>query len=472
MVVIHSGLVRRLAWINVLLVVVVVGLMSSFGLFDSGRPVADRVVVLTVVAIAVYALNRILAQVQIVAPLKELIARVVPVSQGRAVERIRIDAWGEVSAACDAVDQALVALDRKSEQLRGQMQRMEHRGGLMTTVLDSMVEGVMVVDQQLAVVYTNSAAARLLDFSSARAITRPLVELGRNARVTQLAREVVSDSETRQIEIDIPRTRRIAQVIATALPGEPIGGCVLVLHDVTDLRRLERMRRDFVSNVSHELKTPLTAIQAFTETLQEGAIDDPRHNRRFLNQIAEQADRLHNQILDLLNLSRIESGAVALDLRPVSLKPLIEQCLAGHREVAQKRGVSLSLVDSGADCQSMVDPREIQTVFENLVSNAIKFTPEGGQVTVRMELEGADVLVHVTDTGEGIAAEHLPRIFERFYRTDKARSRDRGGTGLGLAIVKHLVQALNGSVDVSSRLGHGSTFTVRLPVLMEPFTRS
>jgi two-component system phosphate regulon sensor histidine kinase PhoR len=254
-------------------------------------------------------------------------------------------------------------------------------------------------------------------------------------------------------------------MLATRLPGKPCPGVVLVFHDITDLRRLENLRREFVSNVSHELKTPLTAIQAYTETLLSGALEEPQHSRQFVERIEEHADRLHALILDLLRLARLESATDIFDVQAIPLREAVEFCLDEHRPVAQAKNISIEVDAQAEGLRVNADDEGLHTILSNLVDNAIKYTPAGGRVVVRWRAEGATAVVQVEDTGTGIPEEHQARIFERFYRVDKARSRELGGTGLGLSIVKHLTNVFGGTVEVRSQPGRGSVFTVRLPLV-------
>jgi two-component system phosphate regulon sensor histidine kinase PhoR len=259
---------------------------------------------------------------------------------------------------------------------------------------------------------------------------------------------------------------------------------VLVLHEVTELRRLEKMRREFVSNVSHELKTPLTSIQAYADTLLENGPEDVEQSRLFLNRILEQSDRLQQLIQDMLRLARIEAQAEAFPLQPVSLREVLLNSVEARQAIAQSRQIELTALLPVPDVQVLVDPSGLQTMIDNLITNGIIYTPAGGKVTVGAALDGdlngaqdgplkntpngPQVVITVEDTGIGISHEHQERIFERFFRVDKARTPGLGGTGLGLAIVKHLAHVFHGDVQVSSDLGHGSRFTIRLPVMAQP----
>jgi two-component system phosphate regulon sensor histidine kinase PhoR len=258
-------------------------------------------------------------------------------------------------------------------------------------------------------------------------------------------------------------------VHAAKLPGSPARGAVLVLHDTSELRRLERVRQEFVTNVSHELKTPLSVIKACVETLLDGAADDPAYRESFLQQISDQGERLHALILDLLSLARIESGTEVFEFRNVSLGPIVAHCLERHSARAETKHQSLQAVapqrlpPNTADVTIWADEEAVSEILDNLVDNAVKYTPDGGKILVRWHEDADQVCLEVEDSGIGIPEADLPRIFERFYRVDKARSRELGGTGLGLSIVKHLVQAMNGSILARSQVGKGTVFSVRLP---------
>ena len=245
-------------------------------------------------------------------------------------------------------------------------------------------------------------------------------------------------------------------VQGTALPGSPPPGAVLVFHDVTDLRRLERMRQDFVANASHELKTPLAAIKAYTETLLDGALHDDAVNARFLGQIDEQVDRLNQLIQDLLRLARIEAGGSAFHHAPLRLGPVVRDIVEAHRTRAEAIGLLYQPDLPGGDGPLVrADEEAARQILDNLIDNALKYTPEGGRVAVSCRVAADRVALEVLDTGIGIPRDDLPRVFERFYRVDKARSREMGGTGLGLSIVKNLVNTLGGQIAVESRPGQG-----------------
>jgi two-component system phosphate regulon sensor histidine kinase PhoR len=379
------------------------------------------------------------------------------------------------------------SFNRMSEGLEAQITQLEEDRQQLRTILSSMVEGVVALDAGQRILFANERAAQLLGFQTASAVGRKLWEVVRQRALQDLARKALRGPEPCSGEVTWDGTGKSLTIHAARLPGEPARGAVLVLHDTTDLRRLERVRQEFVANVSHELKTPLSVIKACIETLLDGAVDDLTHRGSFLEQIANQADRLHALILDLLSLARIESGAEVFECEAVLLEPLVSHCVERHRARAESKNQRLEAVAVGVGCvessrrtgdgsvrledsthptptpiAAWGDEEAVSQILDNLVDNALKYTLPGGRIWVRWRSENGQVCLEVEDTGIGIPEHDLPRIFERFYRVDKARSRELGGTGLGLSIVKHLAQAMQGSVQATSRLGQGTTFQVRL----------
>ncbi len=411
----------------------------------------------SVVGVIALALTYLIAG-RIMRPLYRLTDAAEAVAAGDYQQRIPVGTADEVGTLARAVDHMRRALTRQVTELRENSQRLE-------TVLSSMLEGVLAVNADQRVLFANDASRSLLGIETREVSGRPLLEVTRNRVVREAVEEAFRLDEPYEFEFQVSGlTRRYLAVRATRLPGEPCPGVVVVLYDISDLRRLENVRREFVANVSHELKTPLSAIKAYAETLRMGAIHDAEHNELFVARIEEQADRLHQLILDLLHLARVESGREAFDIRDVSLVRVIEGCLPTYRERAQAKQLTLEIEPSPVDVVIRADEGGLATIFDNLVGNAIQYTPQGGHVVIRCRAEGDSGLFEVEDTGVGISPRDQTRIFERFYRVDKARSRELGGTGLGLAIVKHLTQAFGGQVSVRSELGKGSVFQVRLPL--------
>lgn len=366
--------------------------------------------------------------------------------------------------------EAALAFNTMREQLATRLTLLQENRDRMATVLSGMVEGVLAVDPQLRVLLANDACRALLGMGPRDVTGRPLLEWVRNLDVRQVVLAALRGGPANSQEITIATPpRRVVRVLATRLPGDPCPGVVVVLHDVTELRRLENLRRDFVANVSHELKTPLSIIKAYAETLRLGAIDDPDNKLAFVERIEEQAGRLHQLILDLLQLARVETGREAFEFSAVDLADAVRVAIQQHASLANTNQVTLSAKIDVAELPGELplpvwaDADGVRVILDNLVTNAIKYTPAGGAVEVRCRREGDWGILEVTDTGIGIPAHAQERIFERFFRVDKARSRDLGGTGLGLSIVKHLVQAFGGEVGLRSSVGVGSTFSVRLP---------
>jgi two-component system phosphate regulon sensor histidine kinase PhoR len=313
----------------------------------------------------------------------------------------------------------------------------------------------------------------MLGFAAASAIGRPLPEVSRSRALHDCVRQALSSSRASRSEIEAPgEPRRTLAVIAAPLSGNRSAGVLIVLHDISELRRLENLRKEFVANVSHELKTPLSSIKAYAETLRMGAIHDTEHRMSFVERIEEQAERLHELIIDLLQLARIEAGQQAFDFDDVPLLEAARSCLHQFAEAAGAKSIQLSVDENSPHLVVHVDEEGLRTVLNNLIDNAIKYTSANGRVRVSWRSEGGYGVIAVADTGIGIALRDQTRIFERFFRADKARSRELGGTGLGLSIVKHLCQAFGGDVVVESQEGAGSTFRVRLPLASASLARA
>lgn len=361
------------------------------------------------------------------------------------------------------------SLNRMAEDLDDKLRRLTHERNEREAVLTSMVEGVLAVDTDERVIAVNAAAARLLDTDPAVAEGRAIQEVVRNPDLQHLVAQTLDGH--RPVEADlvmrVGAEERNLQANGTLLRGDDDGhdvGAVVVLNDVTRLKRLEAVRRDFVANVSHELKTPVTSIKGFAETLEDGALDDPEAARRFVRIIAGQADRLNSIIEDLLALSTLEQSGDSplLQLEEADLCDVVAVALEVCGTKAESKKVELC-ERCPEHLLARVSPPLLEQAVVNLVDNAIKYSAEGSAVQVVLSESDDEITVSVIDDGQGIPREHLPRLFERFYRVDKARSRDLGGTGLGLSIVKHVAQIHGGRCSVDSVLGRGSTFRIHLP---------
>jgi two-component system, OmpR family, phosphate regulon sensor histidine kinase PhoR len=379
----------------------------------------------------------------------------------------------ELADLADALNETAARLAATIESLSGERNRS-------SAILRSMVEGVAVVDTRERLIFFNRAFAGILNLDGEKSEGRPLIEVIRNSQLLAVIRKALHGEEGLQVDIAMGFVQqRSFSVTATPVnpldsaaarvnPGKPesakASGAVVVLHDVTELRRLERVRQDFVANVSHEFKTPLTAIQGFAETLLAGAIDDPTNNRRFLEIIREHAARLARLTDDLMKLARIEAGKLEVQFSPANLADVAEGCeetalmKANRKQIAFEMNVpaTLPLVRGDANL--------LHEVLQNLLDNAVQYTHPGGKITVTAQPRERDVVVAVADTGIGIPLADQERIFERFYRVDAARSREAGGTGLGLSIAKHIVESHGGRIWVESEIGAGSKFSFSIPL--------
>jgi two-component system phosphate regulon sensor histidine kinase PhoR len=360
---------------------------------------------------------------------------------------------------------ALPIKEPESRAAYTKAERALSRVALLDATMNSMREGMLMVDDSMIVVSSNRAARDIFKSVSGPFEPRRLTEVTRNPSVHQAFNAALKRGERAEVKVEVNgvgerRTfdLRVAPLASSGEQSLALG----IFFDITRLERLERVRQEFLSNVSHELRTPLTAIIAFIETLEDGAIDDPADNRRFLSVIRKNAARMHNLIDDILELSAIEAGTVTVEPQPVPLRSLVEDVMTSLASHAQGSNVTLHN-EVSEDAVVYAEARRLEQMLTNLVDNAIKFNREGGSVRVHHQAGEARDRIYVEDTGEGISSEYLPRIFERFYQVDRARSRAMGGTGLGLAIVKHLARAHGGEATVQSEPGTGTTFTLELP---------
>jgi two-component system, OmpR family, phosphate regulon sensor histidine kinase PhoR len=339
----------------------------------------------------------------------------------------------------------------------------------LQTMLESIPEAVLAIDADQRVLFANASTYRLFGLPAEDIAGKKLWAILRQPGLQDAVSMTLASKEPTSTEFAIRRPPRVVRYFGRSLAVGSGRGIIIVLHDITELRRLERLRQDFFASVSHELKTPLAAIKAYTETLLDDEQQDRSVTRRFLLRVEEQADRLHSLVIDMLMLARVESEDHGFDVKPIDARPAIVNSVDYFREKGEAKRVLIESRLLPDPCIVMADSEGLGMIIRNLVDNAVKYTPAGGQVTVTTSSENGDLVVDVADTGVGIPVEDLNRIFERFYRVDKARSRELGGTGLGLSIVKHLVQRFGGTVSVKSRLNEGSTFTVSLPLAVGRF---
>ncbi len=356
------------------------------------------------------------------------------------------------------------SINQVSQELGEQLTQLRDSDERQAAVLGGMVEGVVAVDDSHRVLFANAAAGKMFGFLPPSVVGRPLLEVIREHTLDAAVTDVLKTRQPRSIEIHWQlETLRTLAVQVTPLPGSVDVGAVIVMHDNTELRRLETIRQEFIANVSHELKTPLSSIMAYAETLQRGALNDPEHREQFLSRIAEQGERLHNLIQDMLSLARIETAQQPFEIVPVDLAPVVQNCVEDYIPQATAKNIALTSARDLPPARVRADEEGLRVICSNLIDNAVKYTPDGGQVDVSWQWADGQVRIEVADTGPGIPGSEVARVFERFYRVDKARSRELGSTGLGLSIVKHLAQSFGGTVGVESKLGQGSRFWVKLP---------
>ncbi|MFP4057346.1 MAG: two-component system histidine kinase PnpS [Candidatus Brocadiia bacterium] len=409
---------------------------------------------------AVAAVVSLLVSRRISQPLEEMERGAERFAQGELQARLPVPETEELASLAEAMNQMAAQLDQRLSTILQQRNEQE-------AILASMVEGVFAVDRQERLISINQAAARMLGLAPDQGEGRSIQEVVRNTALQQFVQRALGGEGVVEDEIVVLNGgERVLQAHGAAL-RDPQGtriGAVVVLHDITRLRRLEEVRREFVANVSHELKTPLTSIKGFVETLLDGARHDPDAAARFLGIINKQVDRLNAIIEDLLLLSTLEQDEqkAAMSLEQAPVRPVLESALQVCAVKAAEKDVALE-VDAPESLHARINPALLEQAVVNLADNAINYSPPGSTVTVEATETDDETVVAVRDQGCGIEPQHLPRLFERFYRADKARSRKLGGTGLGLAIVKHIAQAHRGRVDVESAPGEGSTFRLHLP---------
>ncbi len=366
----------------------------------------------------------------------------------------------------DEVRETSTAFNAMAVQTGRTIAALDLQKRTLESVLAHMSDAVLILDAQGALTLLNPTAERVFGIIPPLVIGHHLIEVFRHFELDALVQEVARERAPRTREIEIHhlehRLLRVQANPVTGRQGEFLG-TVVVAQDITDLHRADLVRREFVANVSHELRTPLTSLRALAEALEGGAVHDPEAGPRFLGQIIAEIDRLTLLVNDLLDLSAIERGSAKMEMASVSLGGLVEAVAAEFRPVADRRGVILRAAPVTGYAVAWGDRARLTQAVTNLVDNAIKYTPSGGTVTISTHDRGGQVAVSVEDTGIGIPSEHLPRIFERFYRVDRSRSRALGGTGLGLSIVKHIATSHGGQVEVESTEGRGSHFTLLLP---------
>ncbi len=387
-------------------------------------------------------------------PLRNLTQAVQKLAMGEAEEQLVPPTRDEVGQLTRAFNTMVIRLQDEYRSLSAERTKLD-------TVLYQMTDGVLLVDENGDVQLLNLAAEKLFGIRSEQALGQSFVQVVRHHQLVELWEKALEMGEEQVAAYEFGPHQIFLQVIAIPFEVTLEGNVLLVLQDLTRLRRLETVRRDFLSNISHELRTPLASMRALVETLLEGALEDPPAARRFLGRMETEVDSLTQMVQELLELTRIESGRVPLQLEKIAPERLLQSATERLQLQAERAGLSVKVEYPAELPPVLADPQRLEQVLVNLLHNAIKFTPPGGEVRLAAEVQDDDILFSVADTGVGIPADDLPRIFERFYKTDRARS--GGGTGLGLAIARHLVQAHGGQIWGESVEGAGSTFYFRIP---------
>jgi len=383
-------------------------------------------------------------------------------AEGDLSTRLPVPNTEEIAVVAESMNLMAAQLDARLHTIAQQRNERE-------AILSSMSEGVLALDAGERIVSINHAAADLLGLDSEEVIGSAIYEVARIPSLQEFVEKALRSPDTIETEISLPgATERSLQAHGTVLHDSSgkRAGVVLVFTDITRLKKLENIRRDFVANVSHELKTPITAITGSTETLLGGALSNPDDSRRFLEMIARHSDRLNNLVDDLLSLARIESETEQnqINLTQSRVIDVLQASIRACQEKSSQHNVNLTC-SCEPDLEANINQGQLEQAISNLIHNAIKHSDDGSSVSIEAITSETEIVISVRDSGTGIAAEHHPRLFERFYRVDQARSRQEGGTGLGLAIVKHIALAHGGRVSVDSSLGKGSTFSIFLPAL-------
>jgi two-component system, OmpR family, phosphate regulon sensor histidine kinase PhoR len=361
----------------------------------------------------------------------------------------------------DEVDQLEFAINQMATNLTTQLSELQVESTQLSAVLNTMSDGIIMVNEKGSVQFINPASEKILGVSAANSQGQTLTEVVRNYQIIDLWEKSRDGHIQLTNTFPMIQNQAFVQAIVTPLNVMPTGQSLIVLQDLTRIHQLEQVRRDFVSNVSHELRTPMSSLKALVETLEDGAIDDKPAATKFLSQMDLEIDNLIQIVEELLELSRIESGKVPLKIVSITPKKIIDSAVSRMKLQAERAKITLSVKISRKVTEARADPQKIEQVLINLIHNAIKFTPPGGRITLGVDENANQVILYVQDTGIGIAPDDLKRVFERFYKSDRARASK--GTGLGLSISRHLVEAHGGNIWAESELGKGSTFYLSLP---------
>jgi two-component system phosphate regulon sensor histidine kinase PhoR len=418
----------------------------------------NRVIIIGAVIAAVIAILLAFQILRITTePVKKLTQLSKKMAQGELDQEIQITSQDEVGELARAFNQMAARLKEMVALITNERDRM-------ATILSNIDDAILMVDGDSKITTMNRTAENIFQISEKKALGHTFIEIVRDHELNELLQRCLSTRKQQTGAVEIKLKKQFLSTIATPLPGD--GGCLVHIQDLTELRRLEMIRQDFISNISHELRTPIASVKALAETLNEGAIEDPSVAKDFSSRINVEVDKLAQMVQELGELSRIESGEAPLQKKPVNIAGAIEHAVDRLRAQADRAGLNLDFVIPSTLPKVMADEARVEQVLVNIIHNAIKFTPSGGRISISAKARDNDILVSVSDTGVGIPADDLPRIFERFYKADKSRS--GGGTGLGLAIAKHIVEAHGGRIWAESMEGRGSTFNFTLPLAHKP----
>ncbi len=378
-------------------------------------------------------------------------------AEGEFDRRITHFSRDEIGELAETLNQMAQDIENKIGEIKTQNQKL-------SAVFNSMIEGVIVLDRQGLIVSVNPAVEQIFNIQKDAVKGKVFLEAIRNSDIAEVINLTFKDGKSLSTEITlIYPAHRIFEVSATPIfNNDRVDGCLIVIHDITEIRRLETVRKDFVANVSHELKTPLTSIKGFVETLLEGALEDKDNNRNFLKIVRDHADRLNSLVDDLLSLSHLESKDITLQKESFDLKQEMDKVIFGFKSQSKSKNIDIKN-ELPANTQVVADKHKIEQVLTNIIDNAIKFNKDKGNIIIYSREADGKIKIIIEDSGIGIPEKDIPRIFERFYRVDKARSRQLQGTGLGLSIVKHIIELHNGNVGVESTEGLGSKFWFILP---------
>ena len=418
----------------------------------------NRVIIIGAVIAAVIAILLAFQILRITTePVKKLTHLSRKMAQGELDQEIQITSRDEVGELARAFNQMAARLKEMVALITNERDRM-------ATILSNIDDAILMVDGDSKITTMNRAAENIFQISEKKALGHTFIEIVRDHELNGLLQRCLSTRKQQTGAVEIKPKKQFLSIIATPLPRD--GGCLVHIQDLTELRRLEMIRQDFVSNISHELRTPIASVKALAETLNEGAIEDPSVAKDFLSRINAEADKLAQMVQELGELSRIESGEAPLQKRRINIADAIGHAVDRLRAQADRAGLNLDFVIPTTLPEVLADEARVEQVLVNIIHNAIKFTPSGGRISISAKAKDNDILVSVADTGIGISPDDLPRIFERFYKADKSRS--GGGTGLGLAIAKHIVEAHGGRIWAESTEGRGSIFNFTLPLAHKP----